>query len=104
MPESKRRKKKGKPARLRSARPIRDDLPRDDLPRDDLPRDDLPRDDLPSVDGIVRSIVRGGRELLDVDGVDLSDPDAAQGWIDAFNARPFEECDAFLSRYDSPER
>jgi hypothetical protein len=94
MPESKRRKKKGKPARLRSARPI----------RDDLPRDDLPRDDLPSVDGIVRSIVRGGRELLDVDGVDLSDPDAAQGWIDAFNARPFEECDAFLSRYDSPER
>jgi hypothetical protein len=38
------------------------------------------------------------------DGVDLSDPDAAQGWIDAFNARPFEERDAFLSRYDSPER
>lgn len=30
------------------------------------------------------------------DGVDLGDPEAVQAWIDAFNARPFEERDAFL--------
>jgi hypothetical protein len=30
------------------------------------------------------------------DGVDLTDPEAVQAWIEAFNARPFEERDAFL--------
>lgn len=30
------------------------------------------------------------------DGIDLNDPKALQGWIDAFNARPFEERDALL--------
>jgi len=31
------------------------------------------------------------------DGVDLADPEAVQAWIDAFNARPFEEREAFLA-------
>jgi hypothetical protein len=31
------------------------------------------------------------------DGVDLTDEGAVQDWIDAFNARPFEERDEFLS-------
>lgn len=30
------------------------------------------------------------------DGVDLLDEDAVQSWIEAFNARPFEERDEFL--------
>lgn len=30
------------------------------------------------------------------DGVDITDPDATQAWMDAFNARPFEERDSLL--------
>ena len=30
------------------------------------------------------------------DGIDLLDPEAVQAWIEAFNARPFEERDEFL--------
>lgn len=33
-------------------------------------------------------------------GVALEDSDAVQAWIEGFNARPFEERDEFLSRFD----
>jgi hypothetical protein len=57
MPESKKRKKKGSGGRPPGRRPP-------------------PRDDgLPPVDGLVRSILKGGRELLDVD-----DPLDAEHW------------------------
>lgn len=35
-------------------------------------------------------------QAMQDDGVDLHDPAAVQRWLDAFNDRPFEECDAFF--------
>ena len=37
------------------------------------------------------------------DGVDLTDQDAVDGWIEAFNARPLEERDTFLARFPMPD-
>jgi hypothetical protein len=37
------------------------------------------------------------------DGVDLSDQAAVEEWIDAFNARPFEERDEFLGPFPMPD-
>jgi hypothetical protein len=50
----------------------------------------------PSSFGLAKSMA----SAMQADGVALDDPDAVQGWIDAFNARPFEEREAFLSRFD----
>jgi len=37
------------------------------------------------------------------DGVDLSDQQAIDEWIETFNARPFEERDEFLGRFPMPD-
>ena len=37
------------------------------------------------------------------DGIDLTDQDAMDGWIEAFNARPLEERDTFLARFPMPD-
>lgn len=46
----------------------------------------------PSTFGPAKAMVNA----MMADGINLNDPQAVQGWIDAFNARPFEERDAFL--------
>jgi hypothetical protein len=38
-----------------------------------------------------------------VDGIDLTDQEAVDRWIEAFNARPFEERDEFLARFPMPD-